>query len=79
MDLTPQEREEIYLAEKAKRDAGHGKGNGLLLVGLAGIVAGLAVWLAVKHRTAGRGKHLLEDLRRAYAGLSPDEEDEYQE
>lgn len=73
MELTPQERERIYREEKAAREGEGGGSSGLLLLLALGAVAGLVGFLALsrkKHRDVS-----LEDLRKAYPGLGPDEQE----
>lgn len=73
MELTPQERERIYFEEKAAREGGEGGSSGLLLLLTLGIVAGAAGFLFLTH--GKHGKVSLEDLRKAYPGLGPDEQE----
>jgi hypothetical protein len=72
MELTAAEREQIYREEKAKRESDSGVST-LLLVLTAGAIIGLAGMLALLSKNAEAGVSL-EDLRRAYSGLSPEEE-----
>ncbi|MHB9154291.1 MAG: hypothetical protein ACYC5N_01200 [Endomicrobiales bacterium] len=73
MELTPQDRERIYREEKAKREGKEGSSPLLLLLAI-GAIAGIAGLLAVSQK-AGRREVSLEDLRKAYSGLSPEEEE----
>lgn len=75
MELTPQERECIYLEEKARREKGGG-GNAatLALLGIAAAI-GLAGVVLVS-RSSRERKVSLEDLRKAYSGLDPEEIEE---
>jgi uncharacterized protein HemX len=52
-----------------------GSGIACLLAFLAGAAAGIGTLLFLRRRRANRNVRL-EDLRKAYAGLSPDEEEE---
>lgn len=75
MQLSPEERENIYLEEKKKREGEH-SGPSLTLFALTiGAMLGLAGIL-----TIAAGLHekeiSLEDLRKAYPGLSPDDDQE---
>jgi len=71
MEFTPEQREEIYLEEKAKREGPKRSNTGLLVVAVAAAV-GFAAMLLLARKSA-RGV-MLEDLRKAYDGLSPEEE-----
>jgi hypothetical protein len=70
MDLTPQEREQIYREEKAMRKSGcHSRTVPLLLMNL---LAAAAVALIYTVGSTQRSVKL-EDLRKAYPGLDPEE------
>jgi hypothetical protein len=72
MQLTPEERVRIYLEEKAKRETGGGASLWLLALTIGGIL-GLAALLTIA--TGSHEKEVsIDDLRKAYAGLSPEEE-----
>lgn len=72
MELTPQERERIYREEKATRED-EGGGSACLLIALSlGALAGL--WIMAKTLKHRNPDVSLEDLRKAYPGLGPDEE-----
>jgi hypothetical protein len=72
MDLSKAEREAIYLQEKAKREDPESDFSGLLFLLNLGAIAGLA---GILFATRDQDKKItLEALRKAYPGLSPDEE-----
>jgi lysozyme family protein len=72
MEITQQQREEIYLEERSKRKNVSGHAVEMLLVFnvfAAAVLAG--IYIAAK--TPARSKITIENIRRAYSGLSPDE------
>jgi hypothetical protein len=72
MDFTPEQREKIYLEEKARRQGSGGGLNLEILLVAAAAVIGFAGFLLL---TSGPGRQVkIEDLRKAYDGLSPEEE-----
>jgi hypothetical protein len=72
MDFTPEQRETIYLEEKARRHkSSKGATLEILLVATAAIV-GFAAFVMLTTRPEKPVK--LEDLRKAYEGLSPEDE-----
>jgi hypothetical protein len=74
MNLSAEDRERIYLEEKGKREHG-GHGSGLLMLGLTiGAVMALAVIMTVA--LSDEKDVSIEDLRKAYPGLSPEEEEQ---
>ena len=73
MELTPSERESIYLEEKLRRE---NDGNGssaafLLLLNFFAIIALAGIYTAGK--SGCRKKMSLESIRKVYDGLSPEE------
>ena len=71
MDITPEQRERVYFEEKMRRE---GKGSStleILLVATAAII-GFTGFLVLASRPERSVK--LEDLRKAYAGLAPEED-----
>jgi H+/Cl- antiporter ClcA len=75
MNLTAKEREQIYQEEKIKREEAskHISSSRLVLFLTLGAVAGVAGYLMLHDRVKAR-RVSLEDLRKAYDGLAPDEE-----
>jgi hypothetical protein len=72
MDLTEKEREIIYDEERARRECGGSDHSGLLFLLNLGAIAGLAGILLLSR---DQNKRItLETLRKAYPGLSPEEE-----
>ena len=71
MDFTPEQREKIYLEERTRRHSNKNSTIEILLVATAAIV-GFAGFLMLTTRPERAIK--IEDLRKAYEGLSPDEE-----
>jgi hypothetical protein len=70
--LTQAEREAIYLEEKSKRENYEIDHSGFLFLLNLGAIAGLA---AILLATRDPDKNItLETLRKAYPGLSPEEE-----
>ena len=72
MELTPEQREKIYLEEKARRES-DGSSLPLLFLLTVGAVIGFAAILAISESDE-ENKVSLEALRKAYAGLAPEEE-----
>jgi hypothetical protein len=72
MELTPQEREKIYLEEKSKRAGSKSSNLGMIIVA-ASAIAALVGFLIIVEKPARKVK--IEDLRKAYDGLSPEEEE----
>lgn len=76
MELTPQEREKIYLEEKARRTKPRSNGGAAALA-LLGLVAALGLaGIIVASRSSRRKKVSIDALRRAYSGLDPEEIEE---
>jgi hypothetical protein len=72
MNLSREERESIYEEEKSRREACESSSSGLLFLLNIGAIAGLAGILLL---TRDPDKNIsLETLRKAYPGLSPEEE-----
>lgn len=71
MDSTQQEREKIYPDEKSRRSGSKSNTIEILIVAAAA-VAGFAGFLMLIQKPNRKVK--IEDLRRAYDGLSPEEE-----
>ena len=71
MDFTPEQREKIYLEEKARRQNNKNSTIEILLVATAAII-GFAGFVMLTTRPERPVK--LEDLRKAYEGLSPEDE-----
>lgn len=71
MELTPEQREIIYQEVKAGKKNTKGSNFELLLIAAAAVI-GFAGFLMLVERPARKVK--IEDLRRAYDGLSPEEE-----
>ncbi|MBN1823250.1 MAG: hypothetical protein JW803_02915 [Endomicrobiales bacterium] len=69
MELSPEKREQIYMEEKARRET---QGNSALPYIVIGITVGLASLLVANH-VFGKKKVSIEDLRKAYDGLSPED------
>lgn len=80
MPLTPQEREKIYLEEKARREpvqpksCGGGYSGALAVAGILA-AAGL-VGIVLLSRSSSKRRISIDALRKAYAGLDPDEIEE---
>lgn len=74
MNLTPQEREKIYLEERARHE-NSSSGSGFTPI-LAILTVGAALGLGALIMASMRNKRevKLEDLRKAYSGLSPEDE-----
>jgi len=72
MELTPEEREKIYFEEKHKRTGSKGSNIGMIIVA-ASAIAALVGFLIIVEKPARKVK--IEDLRKAYDGLSPEEEE----
>jgi hypothetical protein len=70
MELSPLEREKIYLEERSRREAR--SSSPLLFLLTLGAAAGLAALLLIAREK--NGSLSIEDLRKAYEGLSPEEE-----
>jgi len=71
MELSPEQREKIYREEKAIREGSKGSGISLVLVAAAAVAGFVGFLLLIQQ--PGRDVKM-EDLRRAYEGLSPEEE-----
>ena len=71
MELSPQERERVYLEEKARREES-GSSMSLLLLNLVAL-AGLVGVFYLTNKLKERGVSV-DDLRRAYSGLGPDDD-----
>ncbi len=71
MELTPGEREQIYQQEKALRSGSKGNSIEIILVAAAAVL-GFAGFLMLIQKPNRSVK--IEDLRKAYDGLSPEEE-----
>ncbi len=73
MALSQEEREKIYLEEKARRESpALSNGTALLLSGLA--ILGLAGIFYLSNKLEEK-QVSIDDLRKAYPGLSPDEQE----
>ncbi len=72
MEITPEQRRQIYFEEKSRIEHSGGSGIELLMVAAAAII-GFTGFLLLVSGKAGRTVKL-EDLRKAYEGLSPEEE-----
>ena len=72
MDITPEQRNIIYLEEKASREKHSGPSLELLIVTATAVAGFIGFITAIRGKTHRTVK--IEDLRRAYEGLSPEEE-----
>lgn len=72
MEIPQEQREQIYLEEKSRRQRHGSSGLEIMLVASAAVLC-FAGFLAL---VSGKGGHTvkIEDLRKAYDGLSPEEE-----
>ena len=71
MELTPEQREKIYQEEKARKNGHKGISIEIMLIAAAAVI-GFAGFLMLIQKPDRDVK--LEDLRKAYDGLSPEEE-----
>lgn len=72
MQISQKEREQIYLEEKEKRESSHSSFPILFFLTIGSIIGIIGV-AALVSKSANK-KVSLDDLRRAYPGLDPDEE-----
>lgn len=72
MQISDKEREQIYLEEKEKRESSCSSFPILFFLTIGSIIGIMGV-AALVSKSANK-KASLEDLRRAYSGLGPDEE-----
>ena len=71
MEFTAEQREKIYLEEKSRREKPGSSGIEMLLIASA-VIIGFAGFLLLIQKPMRGAK--LEDLRKAYEGLPPEEE-----
>ena len=72
MEITQQQREEIYLEEKSKRKNVNRSPVEMLLV-FNILAAAVLAGIYIASKTPPKSKITIENIRRAYSGLSPDE------
>ena len=74
MNISAEEREKIYFEEKAKREESRDN-SPLWMMGLM-ISAAAALAIIVTIAASSDEDVTIDDLRKAYSGLSPDDEDQ---
>ena len=72
MEITKEQREEIYLEEKSKRKNVNGNSIEMLLV-FNVLAAAILAGVYIASKTPAKSKITIENLRKAYSGLSYDE------